>query len=199
MSSPPYQEQQFNLPTMQGLSERQVSEHVKLYAGYVKNVNLLNGKIASLSHDTAANAPHIAELTRRFGFEFNGMRLHEYYFNELGGTGDPMADPSLYKALAEQYGSFESWKKECEQTALMRGIGWVILSHDTYGGFHTSWVSDHEVGHLAGLPVILALDVWEHAYLLDYLPGERKQYLAAFFENLKWEVMQDRFIKAMNA
>ncbi|OHB24965.1 MAG: hypothetical protein A2542_01660 [Parcubacteria group bacterium RIFOXYD2_FULL_52_8] len=194
-----YQEQQFSLLVLAGFSERQVNEHLKLYAGYVKNTNLLLEKIQELSLDPIVNSALIAECKRRLGFEFNGMRLHEYYFSQLGGTGDPTGADALYKALGEQYGSFDAWKAECERTALMRGIGWVLLTHDTHGGFHTSWVSDHELGHLAGLPIILALDVWEHAYLLDYLPSQRKEYVAAFFANLKWEVLQDRFIKAVNS
>ena len=199
MTPQTYQEQQFGLPTMSGLSEKQVAEHLKLYAGYVKNTNLLLQKVAELSTDADANAYQLAEVRRRLAFEFNGMRLHEYYFCQLGGEGKSEQAPSLTQALAGQYGSFDAWKKECERVALMRGIGWVILSHDTHGGFHTSWVSDHEVGHLAGLPIILALDVWEHAYLLDYLPSQRKEYVAAFFANLKWSAMEERFIKASNS
>lgn len=188
-----YKEKSFDLPTMEGFSEKQISEHLKLYAGYVKNINALEEKISALKENTEENATQIAELKRRQGFEFNGMRLHEYYFEALGGSGELANGNGLMKALAEQYGSFDAWLTDFKQTAMMRGIGWVILYYDSSEKkFFNVWVNSHEDGHLAGLAPLLVLDVWEHAFLFDYLPSQRKDYIEAFFKNLKWEVAEKR-------
>lgn len=189
-----YTEHAFNLPELRGLSARQVEAHLKLYAGYVKNVNAMQARIAELKTDSETNAIALAEITRRFGFEWNGMRLHELYFEALGGDGS--VNGALRDALAAQWGSFEAWHAEFTAIGLMRGIGWVLLTFDEItGAFHNVWVSDHELGHLAGLPVLLAMDVWEHAFLLDYVPAERGKYIAAFFGNLRWSVVDGRFAK----
>ncbi len=190
-----YLEQTFNLPELRELSAHQIAAHLALYQGYVKNTNALMAQINELKADAARNALPPAELKRRFGFEFNGMRLHELYFEALGGTGK--VGSALADALAAQFGSFEAWKAEFTAIGLMRGIGWTLLVHDAKTNvFHNVWVSDHEVGHLGGLPVMLAMDVWEHAYLLDYLPAERGKYIAAFFDNLRWDVCESRFTAA---
>ncbi len=189
----PYTEQQFNLPELTGLSAKQIEVHLKLYAGYVKNVNAVKAKIAEYMTDSTANALAIAELTRRFGFEFNGMRLHELYFEALGGNGE-LTDSELTKALAAQYGSVENWLAEFKAMGVMRGIGWVLLTYDEKGKtFNNVWVSDHELGHLADTKIIIAMDVWEHAFMVDYVPAQRADYVAAFLANLKWEVIEARF------
>ncbi len=191
-----YKEKTFGLPTMEGLSENQISEHLKLYAGYIKNLNALEEKIASLTDNAEENAIILAELKRRQGFEFNGMRLHEYYFEQLGGSGAAANGSEMMKALAAQFGSFENWLKDFKQTALMRGIGWVSLYYDGQEKkFFNVWVNSHEDGHLAGLTPIIVLDMWEHAFLLDYLPSQKKDYVEAFFKNLKWETSEERYKK----
>jgi superoxide dismutase, Fe-Mn family len=183
----------FNLPEMPGLSVKQIEAHLKLYAGYVKNVNMLATKIDEYKNDSETHAIALSELTRRYGFEWNGMRLHEIYFSSLGGDGN-MSGP-LADALAAQYGSIEAWKNEISAMALMRGIGWVLLVHDrTANVLRNIWVSDHELGHLAGADVLFALDVWEHAYLLDYLPSERKNYVEVYLNNVQWGNVEKRFI-----
>lgn len=197
-----YKEKIFELSNLEGLSENQISEHLKLYAGYVKNLNALEEKITSLKDSAEENATVLAELKRRRGFEFNGMRLHEYYFEQLGGNGAASNGSGLMKALAEEYGSFDAWLSNLKQTALMRGIGWVVLYYDgssslTTGSqekrFFNVWVNSHEDGHLAGLTLVLVLDVWEHAFLLDYAPSQKKDYIEAFLKNLNWEVIEKRF------
>lgn len=186
-----YTVKDFNLETLEELSDLQISEHLKLYAGYVKNTNALMDKISLHKKDSETMTLEISELTRRFGFEFNGMRLHEYYFSQFVKTDGAQA--GLKKLLEEQYGSIEAWKTEVNAVALMRGIGWVVLTQDeTNGNLHTIWISDHELGHLGGQKILFALDVWEHAYCVDYKPTERAKYLEAFWKNLNWQALEDR-------
>ncbi len=187
-----YSEQSFNLPKMEGLSEKQIDVHLKLYAGYVKNVNGIMAKIEELKSDSEKNALALSELKRRFGFEFDGMRLHELYFEALGGDGK--ISGKLAEALAVQWGSVDAWQAEFKAMGLMRGIGWVLLTYDSKGkAFHNVWVSDHEQGHLANLPIILAMDMWEHAFMVDYVPAQKNNYIEAFFKNLNWSVVDQRF------
>ncbi len=187
-----YTEQTYTFPEMAGLSAKQIEAHLKLYAGYVKNVNVVSTKIDEYRKDADANSVAISELTRRYAFEWNGMRLHEIYFASLGGDG-AMNGP-LAEKIAEYYGSVEAWKNEVKSMAMMRGIGWVLFVLDrATNSLRNIWVSDHEVGHLAGCDVLFALDVWEHAYLVDYLPAQRADYVAAFFENLNWSAVEARF------
>lgn len=174
----------FALGTLEGFSETQISEHLKLYAGYVKNTNLLMEKMS-------IDQP---ELTRRFGFEYNGMRLHEYYFSQFESSTNS-GDEKLTKALAEQYGSFDAWKSEISAMAVMRGIGWVLTVVDeTNGNLLNVWVSDHELGQLGGQKIVFALDVWEHAYTVDYKPTERAKYVDAFWKNLNWQKVEERYV-----
>ncbi len=187
-----YQAKTFTLGTLEGLSQKQIDEHLKLYAGYVKNVNALTDRVKVLKADSAANALELSELTRRFGFEFNGMRLHEYYFSQFekaqGDAGSKVKD-----ACAAQWGSMDAWMAEFKAMGLMRGIGWVLMVRDEVtGNLHNIWVSDHEIGNLAGQKVLLAMDMWEHAFLLDYLPAGKKDYIEAFFKNLNWNVVESR-------
>lgn len=187
-----YTEQAFSLPTMNGLSQKQIEAHLKLYAGYVKNVNAVATKIDEYKKDSEANAIALSELTRRYAFEWNGMRLHEIYFAGLGGDGSIAG--ALADAIVAQYGSIDSWKAEMKAMAMMRGIGWVLLVIDrATSTMRNIWVSDHEIGHLAGCDVLFALDVWEHAYLLDYLPAQRADYVNAVFANLNWATAEARF------
>lgn len=189
-----YSEQKFDLGTLDGLSDKQIEVHLKLYAGYVKNVNAMQEKIEDLKKDSEKNAIPLAEITRRFGFEFNGMRLHELYFEALGNVQSEGGE--LAKALAEQYGSLDAWREEFKAVGMMRGIGWALLTYDQKAQrFHNIWVSDHEVGHLGNLPILLAMDMWEHAFMVDYVPAEKKNYIEAFFKNLNWNTIEKRFIK----
>lgn len=188
-----YSEQSFSLQNVTGLSLKQLEVHLKLYAGYIKNTNVILAKVAEYKKDSETHAIALAELMRRFGFEFNGMRLHELYFESLGGNGE-MTPGDLTNAIATRWGSVEAWKAEFQAMGVMRGIGWVLLVHDPKNNtLHNVWVSDHELGHLAGLPVIIAMDVWEHAFMVDYLPAQRNEYVQTFLNNLHWDVLEARF------
>ena len=189
-----YETKSFAISGLDGLSDKQISEHLKLYAGYVKNVNAIEAELARLMEDSEKNAIELSELKRRYAFEWNGMRLHELYFEALGNPSSPTEDGKLSRALTARYGSVENWMNQAKSMGVMRGIGWVLLVHDSAAdALQTIWVSDHEVGNLAGASVIMAMDVWEHAYLLDYLPSGRKDYIAAFFKNLNWTKLEERF------
>jgi len=195
MNMQEYIEQKFELGELEGLSRKQVEAHLGLYSGYVNNVNKLNASLEELSKDSEVNGYAISEVKRRFGFEFNGMRLHEYYFEQFEnkiGVADP-AFP-LQQAIVKQWGSYEAWEAEFKTVGKMRGIGWALLLHDEKAGqLMNVCVSDHELGHLAGQKILLAMDIWEHAFMVDYLPSERGVYIDAFFKNLNWEVVETRF------
>lgn len=188
----------FNLPELPGLSEKQIKVHIGLYEGYVKHVNILREQIADLTAlDKEKYAYAITETRRRLGFEFNGMRMHEYYFTQLeGGAQALTADSALARALGEKYGSVENFITHFTQVGMSRGIGWSVLYADPVAGtVHTAWVSDHELGQLGGLPIILAMDMWEHAFMVDYVPAEKKNYIEAFLKNVNWSVVDERFVK----
>ncbi len=156
-----YTAQTFNLPELKGISKRTVEEHLKLYAGYVKFSNLILDKIKELSADTEKNAYTIGELQRRFSFEFNGMRNHEYYFKSLEDGAKPLAENSAFKkAVIEQCGSFEAWMTSFTTLALTRGIGWAMLYFDPHTKKLTgAWVDEQHLGQLNGLPLVLGLDM----------------------------------------
>lgn len=191
-----YSEQKFALPALDGISQRQLDVHLKLYGGYVKFLNTLLEVEKDLMKDPEKNAYALGEVHRRLPFEFDGMRMHEYYFAQWEDKANTDA-PKLQKALADQHGSFESFVSSFKSIGMTRGIGWTISYFDPkVAKFHTAWVGDHELGQLAGLPIILALDMWEHAYMVDYTPAEKKNYIEAFFKNLNWSVPEARFLVA---
>lgn len=194
-----YPTKTFNLRALEGISEKQIQVHLALYAGYVKQVNAIMEKIQSLKEvDAEGNAYVISELRRRFGFEFDGMRMHEYYFEQFEGEAIEMnSGSSLASAATEKYGQ-QGLVAHIKEVAGTRGVGWVVVYADPIAKtLHTVFVNDHEVGQLAGLPIILALDLWEHAYMVDYVPAEKKNYIDAFFSNLNWSVIEKRFEEAM--
>lgn len=199
-----YTPRTFSLPFLEGLSEKQIKVHVALYEGYVKHVNLimetLKGYAAYGDKASDGDKLAIAELRRHFAFEFDGMRLHEYYFEQFEGEKGGNPESMLAKAAAEKYGSGEAFLAHIREVATTRGIGWVVVYADPGAKtLHTVFVADHEVGQHAGLPIILALDVWEHAYMVDYVPAEKKNYIDAFFANLNWSVVEKRYESAMSA
>ena len=190
-----YTSRKFDLPTLENLSEKQITAHLGLYEGYVKHVNVLREQIAHLETDTEKNAYAITEVRRRLGFEFNGMRMHEYYFSQFEkGPTEHTASTGLSSTLTEKYGSWEGFLTHFTTVGMSRGIGWSVLYHDPVGDTpHIAWVSDHELGQLGTLPIILAMDMWEHAFMVDFLPSEKKHYVEAFFKNLNWSVPEARF------
>jgi Fe-Mn family superoxide dismutase len=177
---------------MEGFSQTLLNNHFTLYQGYVTNTNKLSDLLMAMPKEDKAGGPEYSELKRRFGFEFNGMRLHEYYFENLGGKTPPEKSGALAKKLADAYGSYDAWEKDFRATGMMRGIGWVILYQDNVtGGLFNQWINEHEVGHLAGCRPILVMDVFEHAFMTDY-GLKRANYIAAFFKNINWKVVESR-------
>ena len=193
-----FEEKKFNIVELKGISSKTIEEHLKLYAGYVKNANLVLEKIETLNADEVSNAYLISELYRRFAFEFGGVRNHENYFTALeGGASNLKEDSLLKKAIEKDFGSFEGWLNKFKALALGRGIGWAMLSYDKKTGqLLQNWVDEQHLGHLVSTTPILALDMWEHAYFTDYTPAEKKKYIDAFFENLNWQVIEKNFTEA---
>jgi len=193
--SEPYTPKKWDLSGLQGISDKTLEVHFGLYEGYVKNVNLLNERLASLrASDQAKGAdPAYAELVRRLGFEYNGMRLHEYYFDNMTAKPKPIETGKLHDALGTAFGSFDAWKKDFAAVAGMRGIGWAIAYRDPATSRITNhWIGDHEIGHPAGFAPIVVLDVWEHAFLLDYKPADKAKYVEAFLANVDWQACEAR-------
>ena len=177
---------------MEGFSETILKNHFTLYQGYVTNTNKELDTLAQMLKDDKAGTPEFAELKRRLGWEFNGMRLHEYYFENLGGKEDIKKDKKLAKKIAEDFGSYELWEKEFRAMGAMRGIGWVVLYQDiTNGRLINFWINEHDVSHPAGCNPLLIMDVFEHAFMVDY--GLKKaDYIGAFFKNIGWSVVETR-------
>ena len=177
---------------LEGFSETLLNNHFTLYQGYVTNTNKLVDSLAAMLKEGKMATPEYAELKRRMGFEFNGMRLHEYYFENLGGKAALDKSGKLGKKLAEEFGSYEDWEKDFRATATMRGIGWAILYQDNLTGMLLNqWINEHETGHPAGCIPLLVLDVFEHAFMIDY-GLKRADYIEAFFKNVNWGVVESR-------
>ena len=184
-----YKIHQFNLPKIAGISEKTLENHLKLYEGYVKQTNALLEKLE------AGPSPETMGLERRLAFEFDGMRNHEYYFESLeGGAAVLDETSSLGKAIAEHWGSFDSWLTQFKALAATRGIGWVILYYDTKNGrLVNGWVDEQQLGHLTGLTPLVMLDMWEHAYLMDYVSSEKGAYANAYCAALNWKTIASHF------
>ncbi|MDE2030781.1 MAG: superoxide dismutase [Patescibacteria group bacterium] len=190
----------FNIPELAGISAKNIEEHLKLYAGYVKNANSILEKIPEYRGYEKEDifAPYVvSELGRRFSFEYNGMRNHEIYFSSLEGKATPISDGDLKSAIEKTFGSFDDFLSNFKTLAATRGIGWAVLWYDRKDNMLlTSWVDEQHLGQLNGCEMILALDMWEHAFVYDYSTSEKKKYIEAFFANLNWEVIEDNFKKA---
>src|SRR6266576_7336231 len=194
-----YTARQFNLNGLKGISDETLEMHFKLYEGDVTETNKLNEKIAEFVKGGKVDQEEFAEyseLSRRLGFEYNGMVLHEYYFENLtsgGGAGDPTGQTGFRKAADESFGSYDIWKAEFVGIGKMRGVGWAICYENPANGrLSNHWITLHETGNVAGFNPILVMDVWEHAYLLDYKPAERPKYIEAFFSNIDWSTVESR-------
>jgi Fe-Mn family superoxide dismutase len=197
-----YQAREFNLSGLNGISDQTLEMHFKLYEGYVKETNKLSEAIYKFIQDGQVDQeemPAYSELTRRLGFEYNGMVLHEYYFDNLkrgGGTGDADRTAQFTKAAESSFGSYEIWKADFVGIGKMRGVGWAICYQNPGSGrLSNHWITLHETGNVAGYDPILVMDVWEHAYLLDYKPAERPKYIEAFFSNIDWTMVEKRLLK----
>ena len=188
----------FKIGELTGISAKNIEEHLKLYKGYVTNANLILNKIKEYESDMVNNAYIIAELQRRFAFEFDGMRNHEYYFSEFEGGAKILESGSHFSSLIEKsYGSFDKFMEKFKALAMTRGVGWAILYYDKQtGNLLTQWVDEQHLGQLTGLSPILALDMWEHAFVYDYPTSEKKKYVEAFFVNLNWSVVEENLKNA---
>jgi len=177
-----------------GFSDTLLNNHFTLYKGYVTNTNKLAENLDALLKEGKAATPEYAELSRRFGWEFNGMRLHEYYFGNMAKGGAALdKSAALCAKIGQEFGSLENWEKDFRATGAMRGIGWTILYHEPLGGrLFNVWVNEHDVGHLAGATPLLVMDVFEHAFLTDY-GLKRADYIASFFKAIDWKVVAVRF------
>ena len=185
-----------NLIGMEGFSATLLKNHFTLYHGYVTNTNKLLETLDQMLKDDKAGTPEYAELKRRLGWEFNGMRLHELYFDNLGGDGELDRNSFLTKRIVGTYGSYETWEKDFRTIGAMRGVGWTILYMDPVSGrLINFWVNEHDVGHPAGFEPLLIMDVFEHAFITDY-GLKRADYIEAFFRNINWSKVSSRIDKA---
>lgn len=184
-----------NLKGLHGFSDSMINNHITLYEGYVKNTNIINDKLVSLSTAETVNTPEYNELKRRFGWEYNGMYLHELYFECLNKSKVDLDTTSeLALSLIQNFGSYTKWEEEFLATGSLRGIGWAILVKTAQGDLKNIWVNEHDVGLLAGSTPIIVMDVFEHSYMIDY-NLKRVDYIKAFFNVLDWSVVQSRFDK----
>ncbi len=196
-----FEEMKFNIGILKGISAKNIEEHLKLYSSYVKNTNLILEKIPEYEGYSKEDsfAPYVvSEIQRRFSFEYNGMRNHEIYFQSLSGRAKTLPENSkLKKAIVEEWNSFDLWLNRFKTIALTRGIGWAMLYYDRKEKrLLSTWVDEQHLGQLQDCAIILALDMWEHAFIYDYPTLEKKKYVEVFFENLNWEVVEENFKKS---
>jgi superoxide dismutase, Fe-Mn family len=194
----PYKQRAFDLHGLKGISDQTLEMHFGLYAGYVKNTNLLNEQLVEMAQGGKGGTPAYSELTRRLGFEYNGMVLHELYFGNMTKDGDDISSSSaLGRALGESFGDLDTWKKDFTAIGGMRGVGWAVTYLDpATGRLSNHWITLHEDGNIAGFRPIVVMDVWEHAFLLDYKPAERPKYIESFLANFDPKAAEARFTGA---
>lgn len=190
-----YETKQFNIGELKGLSKKSLEEHLKLYEGYVKHTNLILEEINSKTELNYADS----EMQRRLGFEFNGMKNHEIYFESLSdGSKEINKEGNLFKKIEEEFGSFENWLNKFKTLAKTRGVGWAILYFDEkQNKLLNCWVGEQHLGHFSGSKPILALDMWEHSFVFDYQPSGKGQYIEDFFENLNWSKIEDNYTSSL--
>jgi len=180
-----------------GFSDQLLKNHFTLYQGYVTNTNKVAEALGHMLKEGKAGTPESAELRRRFGWEYNGMRLHEYYFGNMAKGGKPLdAASGLGGKLAGDFGSYENWLKDFKAAGAMRGIGWVVLYLDPIANrTFNIWINEHDVGHVAGGIPLLIMDVFEHAFMIDY-GLKRADYIEAFFRAIDWSAVSRRYTNA---
>lgn len=178
-----------------GLDDNLLKMHFKLYEGYVNNSNSVLKKLQELSEKNQNRTPEFAGLKRILGWEFNGMLLHEYYFESLGTTDLLKSDHPLMQKMAQDFGSFDAWKKDFISTGLMRGIGWVVSYIEPRNGrLINEWINEHDLGHLSGAKPLLVMDVFEHAYITQF-GLDRNKYIEIFLNNINWNTVLNRFLQ----
>lgn len=178
-----------------GFSDKLFANHFTLYEGYVNNINKLEEIILALEKEEKFTVPEYAELNRRFGWEWNGMRLHEYYFENMTKNENKLEENSeLFGRINKEWGNFSNFEKDFKSMGAMRGIGWIVLYYDKIGErIFNVWVNEHDSGHLSGAVPLLVMDVFEHAYILDY-GIKRADYINGFFKAIDWKIVNDRFL-----
>lgn len=189
-----YQIQDYkHLLGLEGLSDALLTNHFTLYEGYVNNTNKVADRLKELVAADQVATQEYAELKRRFGWEWNGMRLHELYFGNLTKNSEHPQEGALGNKVIEQFGSAENWMKDFRATGAMRGIGWVVLAYDVAADtLVNTWINEHDGGHLAGCVPLLVMDVFEHAFALDY-GIKRADYIETFFKSVDWHVVAGRY------
>lgn len=193
-----YEPKKFNIPELEGISTESVKQHIGLYEGYVKNFNAISALMPEYAKDMEKHGLALSELIRRRSFEFGGMRLHEHYFTQFEGGSSPLSTSGpFFEAVAKDYRKPEWLVEMMKGVANLRGPGWALLYWDNEAEqFLTGFTGEQHMGHFVTLPIILALDVWEHAYILDYGAVGKGKYVDAFFKNLNWNVIEKRFADA---
>lgn len=197
LTQTPYKARDFNLSGLVGISDHTLEVHFGLYGGYVKNTNLLTEQLFHLSEAHKESSLEYAELSRRLGFEYNGMVLHEWYFDNMTSSGgsDVAASSSLGRALTESFGDIDTWKRDFTAVGCMRGVGWAVTYLDpATNRLSNQWITLHQDGNIAGFKPIIVMDVWEHAFLLDYKPAERGKYIESFLANLDVAKAESRYL-----
>lgn len=190
-----YQAKNFDhlIGKISGLDDSLLKMHFKLYEGYVNNTNLILDKLQVLATTGQSKTPEYAALKRLQGWEFDGMLLHEYYFENLGGIVPLNSKNALYLKMQEDFGSYDQWKLDFISTGLIRGIGWVVAYIEPKNGrLINEWINEHDLGHLAGATPILIMDVFEHAYITQFAL-DRNKYIEVFFNNINWDVVSGRY------
>ncbi len=185
----------FNLRDVKGLSQTALNLHLDLYHGYVEQVNTLLEVLQPQESPSRTPALTREAAVRRFPFEYNGMVLHELFFEQLSGSKGrpPHEQGPLGQAVGHAFGGFDGWREDFEKLAATRGVGWVMTVRERTGGtLYNTWIDEHQWGTTAGTDVVFLLDVWEHAYLLDFSPKQRSDYLQAVFDNVDWSVVESR-------
>jgi Fe-Mn family superoxide dismutase len=179
-----------------GLSDSQLEQHFTLYKGYVAKLNEIETKLTEVD-STKANYSfnEFSELKRREAVAFNGSFLHELYFENLGP--DKSIAPELQRALDAQGGSAKVLER-LSATALC-GPGWALLTHNRRdGGLHTYFIAEHHIGLPIDQDILIALDSWEHAFMIDY-GIKRPNYIDTFIKNINWGEVSRRFAQVQTA
>ena len=192
--TPMYTPREFTIPELTGISTKNIEEHLKLYAGYVRNTNMILQTI----QDGSVTGYALSEMQRRFSFEYNGMKNHEHYFGALeGGAADLPADSELRTAIESQWGSWDAWVDRIKTIAKTRGVGWAVLYYDQDAQMLVNgWVDEQHLGQLNSAQWIFGIDVWEHAFVADYQPSGKGQYIDDYVANVNWNVIEEQFRKA---
>ena len=183
--------------SLPGLTERQLSEHHDvLYVGYVKKYNEICEKLKTTDLDTANGAySEIRELQLEKSFALNGVKLHELYFDNMTET-TKQCDGKIKELIEAKWGSVEAWSKEFAATGIS-SRGWVVLGWDNDQGQLDTYLCDvHNQGGIWNTAPVLIMDVYEHAYFLDYATA-RKDYISAFMKLVDWDVVNARIEKIL--